>query len=196
MKLTFIPNTHPDDEVFENYAFDRLSESQVSDLEEHLLICEQCQRGLAQNVDYILLMKTATAAYRNGGSPPQVRGGEHGLSWNAAAAAIILLSCLTALLSWRAPSGEARTVVLNAYRGEPVEAPAGRPLDLQIDLRDVPLAAGYRVEVVDPAGRRLWFGGTPARLSTGLAPGMYWVRLSTEAGEALREYGLRATRSR
>jgi hypothetical protein len=47
------------------------------------------------------------------------------------------------------------------------------------------------VEIVDATGRRVWFGGTPARLTKGLPPGVYWVRLSTDKGESLREYGLR-----
>ena len=49
-------------------------------------------------------------------------------------------------------------------------------------------------EVVDATGQRVWFGGTPARLTKGLAPGTYWVRLSTDTGEPLREFGLIAVR--
>jgi hypothetical protein len=196
MKLTFTPNTHPDEDVFENYAFGRLSDCQVSDLENHVLVCEKCQCRLAETEEFILLMKSATAANREGGSPPGSSSGRHGLRWNAAAAALILLSCLTGLLSWRTPSEEPKTVVLDAYRGEAIQAPAEQPLELQIDLSDVPQAAAYRVEVVDAAGRRLWFGGTPARVSKGLSPGIYWVRLSTDLGEPLREYGLHATKSR
>ena len=87
-------------------------------------------------------------------------------------------------------------VVLDAYRGAASEAPAGQPLDLKIDLKDLPQAAGYRVEVVDATGRRVWSGGTPARLTKGLSPGLYWVRLSTNTGEPLREYGISVVRSK
>jgi hypothetical protein len=59
-----------------------------------------------------------------------------------------------------------------------------------IDLKDVRPAAGYRVEIVDVTGHRVWFGGTPARLTKGLSTGSYWVRLSTDTGEPLREFGL------
>jgi len=196
MKLTFTPNTHPDEDVFENYAFGRLSESHVSALENHVLVCEKCQCRLAETVDFILLMKSGTSAYREGGLPPGSRGARNGLRWNAAAAAIILLTCLTGLLSWKTPSEEPKTVVLDAYRGEAIKAPAGEPLELQIDLSDVLPAVAYRVEIVDATGRRLWFGGTPARVGKGLSPGIYWVRLSTDLGEPLREYGLNATKSR
>jgi hypothetical protein len=102
---------------------------------------------------------------------------------------------LTALLSWRTPSGETKAIVLEAYRGAASQVPAGQPLDLKIDLRDVRQAPGYRVEIVDATGHRVWFGGTPAKLTKGLAPGVYWVRLSTDTGEPLREYGVSAVQS-
>jgi hypothetical protein len=194
-KLTLLPDRHPDDDAFENYAFDRLSANDLAAFEEHLLICENCQRRLERTDEYIRLMKAATAAYiTEHPERPPAKLRERGLRWNAAAAAVLLLTCLTALLSWRTPSGEPRVVVLDAYRGVASEAPAGKPLDLKIDLKDVPPAAAYRVEIVDATGRRVWFGGTPARLTKGLSPGVYWARLSTDAGEPLREYGLIATK--
>ena len=92
---------------------------------------------------------------------------------------------------------EPKTILLDAYRGFTAsEVPSAQPLDLEIDLTGVRPAAGYRVEIVDAAGRRVWFGGTPARLPKGLQPGVYWVRLSTDTGEALREYGLTAFKAK
>jgi hypothetical protein len=189
MKLTLMPKGHPAEETFEQYAFRRLPEKDVSDLEEHVLICEECQCTLAETWEYVQLMKVATAA-----RAPQFR--RRGLWWNAAAAALLLLTCLSALLSWKKPSSEPATVVLVAYRGAVSEASAGRPLDLQIDLEDAPPAAACRVEVVDSSGNRMWFGGMPARLTNGLPAGMYWVRLATDRGELLREYGLKVGHSR
>lgn len=191
MKLTLIPNRHPDEDVFENYLFNRLTENEVANFEEHLLVCERCQDTLAQTEDYIRVLKAATAAHvaeqRSVASIP-IR--QKGLSRNAVAAAILLVSCLTGLLSWRTPSGQPRMVALDAYRGAATEAPAGQPLELKIDLEGVRPAAGYRVEIVDSTGRRLWFGARPVRLTHGLSPGVYWVRLLTDTGEALREYAL------
>jgi len=199
------PDRHPDEDVFENYAFDRLRLEEANDLEEHLLLCERCQNTLAETDDYIRLMKAATAAYvaecgpefKNVlAQPPRFR--DYGLGWNALAAAVLLLTCLTALPSWRTPLGDPQTVRLEAYRTGGASAltrcPAGRALDLKIDLTDIPPASGYRVEVVDATGLRVWFGGTPARLTKGLAPGTYWVRLSTDTGQQLREFGIVATR--
>lgn len=190
--MKIMPNRHPHQDVFEDYAFERLSLDEAAHFEEHLLICEECQETLAQTDEYIQVMKAATAAYAGGGATaPMARRGQ-GLRWNAAAAALLLLTCLTALLSSRAPAGDPKQIALNSYRGaaDVPLAPSGRPLDLKIDLKDVRAASGYRVEVVDRTGRRVWFGGPPAHLAKGLPRGDYWVRLLTDNGEWLREYGL------
>jgi hypothetical protein len=190
-----MPNKHPGEDAFENYAFDRLSESDSAIFEEHLLACERCQEKFAQVDDYVRLMKVATATYvrEKGEPPPRTSGRRRGLHWNVAAAALVLVTCLAGLLTSRSPSGQPAIVALDSYRGEASQAPAGRPLDLKIDLTDVRPAHSYRAEVVDAAGRRIWFGGTPARIANGLAPGTYWVRLSTDNDELLREFGLNCT---
>jgi hypothetical protein len=185
-----MPKRHPQEDVFEDYAFDRLSGNPAAKFEEHLLICETCQATLAKTEEYILLMKAATGRYvlERAGASPTRRG--HGLRRNVAAAAILLLAGLTALLSWRTPT-DPFVIALDAYRGAATsKAPAAQPLNLKIDLKDVRPAPGYRVEVVDSTGRRVWFGGTPARISKGLPQGDYWVRLLTDSGDLLREYGL------
>ncbi len=193
------PSRHPTEDEFEEYVFDRLPEDEVNVFEEHLLICEECQHALSRATEYIQVMKAASAAYvadHSTASPHKPQFHSESLRRNAAAAAVLLLMCLTALLSWRNPPSDPTTIALEAYRaGGPsamTQAPAGRPLDLQIDLKDLPPASGYRVEVVDTNGRRVWFGGTPARLTKGLPAGTYWIRLFAESGELLREFGLRA----
>ncbi len=192
-----ITSRHPEEDAFEEYLFDRLPENQIGGVEEHLLFCEQCQATFAEIDDYVQLMKAATSAYAgNLRRMPSPRRHEHGLRWSAAAAAILLLTCLSALFSWRNPGETPKEVELLAYRGSTSSfetvAPAGRALDLRIDMRGVRLAKGYRVEIVDAGGRRVWLGDTPALLSKGLARGDYWVRLATDTGEPLREFGLHA----
>jgi len=54
---------HPDEDLFEDYCFDRLSEQEIAIFEEHLLICRQCQKTLACTEDYIAMMKGASLAY-------------------------------------------------------------------------------------------------------------------------------------
>ena len=198
--LTLMPSKHPHEDVFENYAFDRLSEEETADFEEHLLICDRCQETLAETDEYIQMMKVASAAYaakNRRRSLFQFRFSEHGLGWNAMAAAAVLVLCgVSALFSWRNQVMDPQSVVLKAIRGDATVVSANRPLDLKLDLRTVPPAPGYRVEVVDMSGRRVWFGGTPAHISDGLARGTYWVRLSTDAGEFVQEYGLHVGQDR
>jgi hypothetical protein len=196
-KLTFTPGEHPGEDVFENYSFDRLSDQETADFEEHLLICGACQSALTQTDEYIVVIKAATAAYlteHKGRLRPHF--GKREVRWNVAAAAVILLTCLTALLSWRTPLGEPQTITLDAYRGAASEAPAGQALELNVDLKDLPPEKSFRLEVVDATGLRVWSGETPARLTKGLSPGVYWVRLIANTGEILREYGLSAVKSK
>jgi hypothetical protein len=196
--MKIMPNRHPHQDLFEDYAFDRLSGNEAAGFEEHLLICEECQATLAKTDEYIQVMKAATAAYVAGHSRTLLPRRGQDLHWNATFAAILLLTCLTGLLSWRTPGGDPKAIALDSYRGAVnfPQAPAGQPLDLKIDLKDVRPASGYRVEVVDTTGRRVWFGGPPAHLAKGLPKGDYWVRLSTDSGEWLREYGLAVGESR
>ena len=55
--------THPEEDLFEDYYFDRLSGEVMALFEEHLLMCEECQKTLASTEDYIGLMKGASLAY-------------------------------------------------------------------------------------------------------------------------------------
>ena len=196
MRLTV--SKHPTEDEFEEYAFGRVSEDDANAIEEHLLICEDCQYALHRTTEYIQVMKAASAAYvaEHSTVSHKKKLGSESQGRKAAAAAALLLMCLTALWSWRNLPSDPTTIALEAYRaGGPsamTQAPAGRPLNLQIDLKDLPPASGYRVEVVDINGRRVWFGGTPARLTKGLPAGTYWIRLFAESGELLREFGLRA----
>ncbi len=191
MKLTLISNSHPNEDILEDYAFERLPAEETVRFEEHLLVCEKCQAALEQTEATIELIRTAAASYLSH-EVPRIGVRQNRLRWNAGAAAVLLLTCLTALLSWRTTPVEPKTVQLDAYRGTSSVVPAGQPLDLRIDLTEVPPASGYRVEVVEATGNRVWFGGTPATITKGLQPGRYWVRLSTDTGEPLREYGILA----
>jgi hypothetical protein len=65
------PCEHPDEKLFEDYSFDRLSEQETSIFEEHVLSCKECQNTLAFTEDYIGLMKGATAAYEAYGGERQ-----------------------------------------------------------------------------------------------------------------------------
>lgn len=53
-------------DVWEKYALDMLSEADCESLEEHLLICTQCQDLLAEADEYIRVMRAGLTAIRAG----------------------------------------------------------------------------------------------------------------------------------
>jgi hypothetical protein len=198
------PHPHPVEEILEEYAFNHLGDAQAAALEEHILICADCQKNLENIDEYILLMKAATSEYaaRPKATKPALAVR---VTWVAAAALIVLVSVpglMKALGRWRAePALTMAPVVLAALRGGEnttiAQGPAGRPLELSMEAADLPDAA-YRVEVVNAAGEREW-GGAPTasngtlsvEITKGLKPGTHWVRLFASRGDLLREFGLR-----
>jgi putative zinc finger protein len=200
-------HSHPTEEMLEEYAFDRLPETETAVLEEHILVCEACQRELARVDEFILLIKEAAATFHPpsrfrvawaGLGPPWVRAA----SVIAAFALVLLVPVGLTKARRAAPASEPVTIALAAFRGGEQgafsEGPAGRRLALSIDAADLPAAENYRAEVVSASGQRAWSGRSTlsgASLSfaidRGFEPGAYWVRLYTAEGRLLREFGLR-----
>ena len=56
---------HPTEELLEEYSFGRICEPQLGWLEEHLLICPQCQWNLDGIEEYKVFMKTGLAAFES-----------------------------------------------------------------------------------------------------------------------------------
>jgi hypothetical protein len=201
-KLTL--DVHPDADTLEEYAFGRLPEAVSEDLEEHLLICHRCQSALAEIDEYILLMKHATALLAPDRRGLPLESGWAGSRWikvgMGATVAVAVIGSLALWPSRRTPLPN--SVQLVALRGDDMASIAhapGGPLDLVIDVSDLPGIGQFRLEVVNAAGRRQWEGGaTPSngrltvRVRKALGRGTYWVRLSADEGELLREFGLRA----
>lgn len=74
MEAVFTIQGHPTTDTLEEYAFKRLSEADTEVLEEHVLVCPDCQASLVEVDDYILLMKQAAASFQIGTESP--RGSE------------------------------------------------------------------------------------------------------------------------
>jgi len=219
-------HAHPIEETLEAFALRRLPEVQAAIVEEHLLVCEACQNSVENIDEYLLFLKPALAEFAK--RPATLRQGPAWLreklweiSWErirafaglsrplpaaiwASAMAISLAACmLAASVVWRTDrNSPAATVALAAFRGGSGEAvalgPAHRPLDLSIDIGELPASPDYRVEVVTSAGKHAWGGipqvsssGLSAHVEGGLRAGMYWARLYSSNGELLREFGLR-----
>ena len=211
MEIDFISQEHPDDDIWEEYAFGRVRDSAAAVLEEHLLVCERCQNTLAETDQFIRSMKAATDAApahwaKHWKVLPFRAGGRR-----ATVAAALAVACVAVLVLF----GPARSLVTRSSVSatEPVlvkltsirsgseatmnRAPAKRPLDLSIALSDVPASAQYRLEVLTFWGKVVWSGAAQsnngalsAHVLSGLSEGTYWVRLYSSS-ELLAEYGLK-----
>lgn len=198
--------SHPSEEILEEYVFQRLPELLVAQVEEHLLVCPNCQDAVAKTDRFVSAMKAEAQALE------QVKRG-----WQRVLEAlprltitgtnlvpVLALVILVILAVWRnpqAPSPEPVAVSLFSLRGSGAlaQAPAGKPLELRIETPDLDAGNQCRVEVVDSAGSLVWNGavtqkdGKPtASMPKLLVNGVYWVRLYGADSELLREFGLSA----
>jgi anti-sigma factor RsiW len=198
-------NGHVTEESLESYALGSLEEPALGELEEHLLLCSRCQDLLKEIDEYHTAMKSAAMRLESQqesrkmlwtglSSALTVRR----LGWTMALVAVALGGlALRTRLSPTALS-PAVTMVLETSRGSEVQhAPAGRVLDLSLDIKGLPAYPLYGVETVDASGRMqaqsrtaVSEGRVKTSLSKGLRPGNYFIRLYTPSRELLREYGL------
>jgi hypothetical protein len=186
----------------------------------HLLWCRSCQHKVDEETEFaratrraaVVLEKKAAGQRQGAGrfqriiervrdwfresfrTPTRTR-------WVAAALSVCVLATAAILLPMRrGPEGE--SVLLRSERGSAVpatvESAASANLRLRIDVSDVAPSAAYSVTVVDAMGQTIETsavsatgGSANVTLHRKLAPGGYWIRLSTPDGRLLREYALR-----
>jgi hypothetical protein len=213
VEISTVFQEHPDDDIWEEYAFGRVRDSAQAALEEHLLACGRCQKTLARTDRYIRLMKAGTASFpANQPSHWKILPFTAG-NRRAKAAAAFAVACMAALVAIgpvrslvTRPSGAAAEPVevklrsvRDASEAETNRGPALRPLDLSIDTLDVQSRppSSYRLEVVTLSGEVAWAGraeavngALSAHVVKKLAKGAYWVRLYASS-ELLAEYGLK-----
>jgi hypothetical protein len=208
-------HVHPSEDVLDEYALGRLPESTVATLEEHILLCSGCQSRVLDVDDFVAAMKTAAAEIRqkdferltHTANPPHRPRVQTAL-WTLALVSAGIAGVVISVRIERPP--EAIAVPLSAFRGGEAggsaHAPAGRTLRLMIDSSTLPLAAEYRLQVVNANGREVWSGAAvasdgklSAQIARTLRPGVYWVRIYSAGLSArpsggpdlLREFGLR-----
>ena len=190
--------SHPTEEILEEYARNHLPEALVAQVEEHLLICPSCQDAVSEIDRFVSAFQAATkqpdpAVHR---IPAAWLSGPAVSRLGIAAAVILALTVV-----WKHPQAASTpvTVSLSSLRGSNAlsPAPAGKPLQLNIDAPDVAPGNDYRVEVVDATGNPVWTGtvsGTSGKLYApmpkSLSRGVYWVRLYSADSELLREFGM------
>ncbi len=211
-QLTF--KVHPSEGTLEEYCFNRLPETDVEVVVEHLFACPSCHDSLDELDQSIQLMKVGVVEYQTIPAS-NIRGLAHrtwghvrtvtirpGLGVAAGVAMLCVMAVLSLNVSRPGSSAFDAPVPLAAFRGggdaAVNRAPAGRPLEFAIDVTDLPPSNAYRVEVVNATGKHIWDatvhaanGKLAARVPKGLNPGVYWVRLYMDPGKLLREFGLR-----
>ncbi len=204
MDIRLVFHEHPSEDIWEEYAFGRLTGEKLAKTEDHLLLCSRCQATLVEIDDYIRLMKAGTDDYPR-------RAKRHSAavllfpSGRRAAVASIAAAAFVAVIAWIGvpdpPTASVSVQLLSLRSGmdrATNRAPAKHPLDLHVPSTSVPAAPAYSFEIVTADGGGVWSGeaavkdGTiSAHMPKRLKSGTYWVRLYAPQSKLLAEYGLR-----
>lgn len=200
---------HVSEHALEEYSRGTLSEEETERLEEHLLVCPDCQDRLADTDEFVGAMRDAAARLQM--EPPSALEDHWRAAWRwlwrpapvmaACGAAVVLIMAGTLWHRGGPAGGDTATIALEAMRGDTTSgasAPAGKPLVLKLNAVGLPTPSTYRLEVVDERGAVLFQNAVrleaeiiAAALPQRLEPGRYWVRLSEPeaGGSLLREFG-------
>ena len=192
--------SHPDENVLELYCMQKLTGPALESLEDHLLLCAQCQDSVLECDSFLHGMRRALVL------PQETFAARFNLMqyfrmptlvW--APAGVAAMACAAFLLTRSyTPTMAPVAVALTATRGGAMPAAkAGQPLDLDLDTRDLAGSGAYHVQVVDAAGKEVWTamenvqqGHVHALMNARLSAGQYYVRVIDAQG-AQREYSLR-----
>ncbi len=190
---------HLSEETIDLYACHRLSDEALNIAEQHLLICEHCQRRQQEADDFNRLLKAAPVAAQQARSDLEkkiaARARRLGAGWWLVPAFAMLGFVIYQSRPLEQPPAELTLLAMRGESPSASNAPAGRTLLLRLDLTGLEAAAPLRVELADANGQtqasadaRLEGGQAVVRLP-GVAAGSHWVRLFR--GQTLvREYAL------
>ena len=204
MSKTQLP--HIAEDALELYVMGRLSEPETEVVEEHLLVCHQCQDLLEETEEFVKAIRVAARELENEPeAQPQVqlRPEPKAEPWWRRLFAIptpMIAAAACAMLAFFVliPREKPNAVVdLRAMRGAEAAAvaPPNASLTMNLSLTGVESQGSLRVEVADAEGNIVRKAdvdrkGEQATAHTdGLKAGTYWVRLYS-GDELLREYGL------
>jgi hypothetical protein len=183
---------HPTEDELERFAMGKSEESELEEVEGHILICSACLDRVQELESFIQACRDAFPEFHREQArllePKRHRGVSRlnfklpKWSWAPAFAALALLT--VTLSNLRQPSAGSIDATLSASRGIASSAvlPAHRVVRLHLDAIDLP-AAPAQVELVDSEGRPLWSGPATAQAdriqveTPRLQPGAYFARL-------------------
>lgn len=198
-------SSHLSEEKIESYTMGKLAESELPSVEEHLLLCGGCQEQVEKMDQFVHAMREAAKLAKDDRQTLRDRFGSFftfhpNSAWagiSAVAAAVVLLAFL--------PFGVSKPqhLALSTVRGSESTVPHARantPIDLQLDVTELPASPLYTIELVDSGGgvvRNYTNEPRSSKLNVDieekLPAGQYWIRLYADSlkTDLLREYGLR-----
>jgi len=201
---------HVLDEHLEAYVMRQLQEEETDVLEDHLMLCQQCQHRLTETEQRILAMRTAAGKIRQEEKRSSRQSGAVARFfsslilprpvWAAAAAMAVAMIVITPRLQQSPVSFD--DVNLTVMRGGEAafDAEHGRRLRLHLDVRDLEVSADLQVTIVSAEGSLVWSSTRIDRPNTdslvvsidrSFDAGQHWVRVVRPPDQILREYSLR-----
>jgi hypothetical protein len=193
---------HVSEELLERYSLQQLPEEQLAPVEEHLLVCELCQRTLTEVDDYVGAMKIAARQVTEENMPARrlQAAPRRPLQWILPLSSGVLIASLLIFVYVGKPQTQPPSeVTLTATRGASPfnisQAAAHSMLTIKVDAGDVSTGP-LRLELVNEQGKTVWLGsGTKSqgpitvKIVRPLDAGLYWFRLY-ESDRLRQEYGL------
>src|SRR5271165_7137090 len=154
---------HISEELLERYSLLQLTEDQLEPVEEHLLVCELCQKHLREVDNYVAAMKIAAREITADGSAVPRRP----LQWALSLSGGALLAALLVFAYLGNPSPTLQSeVTLTATRGTVpgaiTQVPAHSILLVKADVTDEP-AGPLTLELVSEQGSTVWHGTAVAQ---------------------------------
>lgn len=191
---------HIEEELLDRYATGSLSADVLPEVEEHLLLCAECQARLREADQFVYVFSLAAAQIEFRAAPwwKKIR---HSLfdPLLLAGLAVVVLTVPVIRVRNRAVRAPEAEVLMQSLRGpgEGAHVTAGKPSRL---VFDIPSTSGVcKLRILDTNGaviqetRTALAGTRPAASVNRLAQGNYWVRLYCEGNNDLTaEYGLNA----
>ena len=198
-------SSHLTEERIESYSMGKLAEPEFALVEDHLLLCGICQEQVEKMDEFLHAVRGAAKLAKD--NPPTAWDRYRafftfhpGSSWagvSAVAAAVVIFSFLPF------SSSTPQRLALSTIRGSESSVPhakANTPIDLQLDVTELPASPLYTIELVDSGGgiiRNYTNEPKSSKLNVAigekLPSGQYWIRLygNSLKTDLLREYGLK-----
>lgn len=190
---------HPDEDVLERYAMNRLSEAEADAVEDHTSLCTNCMDRLDEAVAFVAVMKTELKKHEVA-EPWTSRV----LGWLRPAPPIWAAGAVAATVflfvsAQPPPLTAISTVVLSGTRGTATVVHGTGPFNFQLFMPET--APRYHVEVLDQAGNKSWEGDATGEngnlhvlVGQRFAAGQYFLRVTEPVSKAVHDFGVKIER--